>query len=125
MPLLYFVCNHLIDVCIDINVMMSSDLYGTCSSADIIVMSCTNSNLPYGTQRRCNCNPFGNVATVTMQTSFTVSVISFITYIDGRIKNKTFRTLCCEFFATDTADKLSTVEGMLVQAIFFIVTVSI
>ena len=41
-------------------------------------MSRTNSNLPYGTQHRRNCNPFGNVATVTMQTSFTVSVISFI-----------------------------------------------
>ena len=33
-----------IDVCIDIYVMMSSDLYGTCSSTDVIVMSRTNSN---------------------------------------------------------------------------------
>ena len=48
------------------------------SSMDVIVMSCANSNLPYRTQHGCNCNPFGNVATVTMQTSFTVSVISFI-----------------------------------------------
>ena len=39
----------LIDVCIDIYVMMNSDLYGTCSSTDVIVMSCTNSNLPFGT----------------------------------------------------------------------------
>ena len=43
----------LIDVCIDIYVMMSSDLYGTCSSADVIVMSRTNSNLLHGR----NCNP--------------------------------------------------------------------
>ena len=34
---------------VDIYVMMSSDLYGTCSSADVIVMSHTNSNLPYWT----------------------------------------------------------------------------
>ena len=40
----------IIDVCVDICVMMSSDLYGTCSSADVIVMSRTNSNLPYGTR---------------------------------------------------------------------------
>ena len=68
--------------------MMSSDLYGTCSSSDVIVMSRTNSNLSYGTQYGHNCNQFGNIATVTascktlhwrtMQTSFTVSVISFI-----------------------------------------------
>ena len=44
----------LIDVCTDIYVMMSSYLYGTCSSADVIVMSCTNSNLLRG----CNCNPY-------------------------------------------------------------------
>ena len=51
-------------------------------SADVIVMSHTNSNLPYGTQRGHNCNPFGNVATVSvMQTSFTVSVISFISHV--------------------------------------------
>ena len=43
----------LIDVCTDIYVMMSSDLYGTCSSANVIVVSHTNSNLPH----RCNCNP--------------------------------------------------------------------
>ena len=54
-----------IDVCTDIYVTMSSDLYGTCSSADVIVMSRTNSNLPYGTQCGCNCNPFGNIATLT------------------------------------------------------------
>ena len=46
-------------------------------SVDVIVMSCTNSSLLYGTQGGCNCNPFGNVATV-VQISFTVSVISFI-----------------------------------------------
>ena len=33
----------IIDVCIDIYVMMSSDLYGTCSNVDVIVMSRTNS----------------------------------------------------------------------------------
>ena len=37
-----------IDVCVDIYVMMSSDVFGTCSCLDIIVMSHTNSNLPYG-----------------------------------------------------------------------------
>ena len=46
-----------IDVCVDIYVMMSSDLYGTCSNVDIIVMSRTNSNQLYGTQRGCTCNP--------------------------------------------------------------------
>ena len=46
-----------IDVCIDIYVTMTSDLYGTCSSANVIVMSRTNSNLPYGTQQGRNCNP--------------------------------------------------------------------
>ena len=33
---------------------MSSDLYGTCSSPDVIVMSRTDSYLPYGTQCRRN-----------------------------------------------------------------------
>ena len=37
---------NIVDVCIDICVMMSSDLY----SVDVIVMSCTNSNLPYRTR---------------------------------------------------------------------------
>ena len=69
----------IIDVCIDIYVMMSSDLYGTCRHCLYGTLSC---------MRRCNCNPFGNMATVTascqtlhwwtMQTSFTTSVISFI-----------------------------------------------
>ena len=49
-------------------------------------MSHTNSNLPYGTQCGRNCNPFGNVATVTMQTSFTVSVISFIIQIQALVQ---------------------------------------
>ena len=46
----------------------------------------TNSSLPYGTQRGPNCNPFGNVTTVTMQTSFTVSVISFIGNVSCHIE---------------------------------------
>ena len=46
----------IIDVCIDIYVMMSSDMYGTCR------------HCLYGTLSRThgrNGNPFGNVATVT------------------------------------------------------------
>ena len=46
--------DYVIDVCVDIYVMMSSDLYGACNSVDVIVMSRTNSNLPYRTQRRRN-----------------------------------------------------------------------
>ena len=59
--------NCFIDVCMEIHAMMSSDLYGTCNSADVIVMSSTNSNLPYGTQRGCNPNyncGICNIATV-------------------------------------------------------------
>ena len=76
-----FVALGLVDVCIDIYVMMSSDLYGMCRCQHCV----------YGTlSLTCgrNCNPFGNVATITasckmlhwqtMQTSFTVPVISFI-----------------------------------------------
>ena len=51
----------------DIYVMMSADLYGTCSSAGVIVMSHTNSNLLYRTKCRRNCNQFSNVATVASQ----------------------------------------------------------
>ena len=50
----------LIDACIDIYVMMSSDLYGTCRHCFCGTLSCT-------VQHRCNCNLFGNVATVKSQ----------------------------------------------------------
>ena len=45
----------IIDVCIDIYVMMSSDFYGTCRHCLYGTKSCTCGR---------NCNPFGNVATV-------------------------------------------------------------
>ena len=71
----------IIDVCTDIYVMMSSDLYETCRCRHCLYRTLSH------TCRR-NCNKFGNVATITascktlhwrtMQTSFTVSVISFI-----------------------------------------------
>ena len=49
-------CGTLImDVCINIYVMMSSDLYGTCRHS-----LCGTLSHAHG----CNCNPFGNVATV-------------------------------------------------------------
>ena len=72
--------NNFIDVCIDIYVTMSSDLYGTCR------------HCLYGTlSSKCgrNCSPFiygTNFA--ARQTSFTVSVISFIGYVkDFAFKN--------------------------------------
>ena len=49
---------NFINVCIDIYVMMSSDLYGTCRH-------CLYGTLSHLVQRRHNCNPFGNIATVT------------------------------------------------------------
>ena len=100
MPLLYFVCNHLIDVCFEIYVMMSSDLYGTCSSADVIVMFHTNSNLPHshGTQNVHNCNPFGNIATVAVSCKTSdhadivysiCNIFHFICIPTGKIVSKT------------------------------------
>ena len=53
-----FLCLSFIDVCMDIYVMMSSDLYGTCGH-------CLYETLSH--MRGCNCNPFGNIATVTSQ----------------------------------------------------------
>ena len=49
---------QIIDVCMDIYVMMSSDLYGTCRH-------CLYGTLSHPCRR--NCNPFGNVATVIYQ----------------------------------------------------------
>ena len=51
----------LIDVCIDIYVMMSSDLYGTCRH-------CLYGTLSHKCRR--NCNPFCNVATATSQLAY-------------------------------------------------------
>ena len=49
-------------------------------------------------QRRRNCSPFANVATVTMQTTFTVSVISFIAVC-------TYRLVMISIERSETAQK--------------------
>ena len=71
----------MIDVCTDIYVMMSSDLYGTCINADVIVMSHTNGCLPYGTERGYYCNPFGSVATVSADIIYSICNIFLIGHL--------------------------------------------